>query len=74
MMTQEERWVANWKEIMDFMEYKKSYSSKKKDSRNYESKDLRKDGDAKRGDSDSRNQGITEKSPWIRRSVNSRIR
>ena len=28
------------------MEYKKSYSSKKKDSRNYESKDLRKDGDS----------------------------
>lgn len=28
------------------MEYKKSYSSKKKDSRKYESKDLRKDGDS----------------------------
>ena len=28
------------------MEYKKTYSSKKKDSRKYESKDLRKDGDS----------------------------
>ena len=37
------------------MEYKKSYSSKKKDSRKYESKDLRKDGG-----SDSRNQESTD--------------
>ena len=55
------------------MEYKKSYSSKKKDSRKYESKDLRKDGGAKRsyaGKTESPNYGKDAVDPEIRKFEN----